>query len=100
MAVLAGKVALITGAGKGMGEAIARLFAAEGAKIAVAGRTLSVVEAVAGDLGPEAIAVRLDVADCPRWASAVSAVAAKWGKLNILVNCARVRSGERRVGEE
>jgi NAD(P)-dependent dehydrogenase (short-subunit alcohol dehydrogenase family) len=90
MAVLAGKVALITGAGKGMGEAIARLFVKEGAKVALAGRTLGDVVKVASDIGGNAIGVRLDVGNREDWTAAVAAVAGKWGKLNILVNCAGV----------
>jgi NAD(P)-dependent dehydrogenase (short-subunit alcohol dehydrogenase family) len=90
MGALAGKVALITGAGKGMGAAIARLFASEGARLALAGRTLKHVEAVAESLGQEAIAIRLDVASRPDWDAAIAAVSAKWGRLDILVNCAGV----------
>lgn len=90
MGVLTGKTALITGAGKGMGAAIARLFAEEGARVALAGRTLGPVERVAGEIGVDAMAIGLDVADRASWTSAVDAVASKWGKLNILVNCAGV----------
>lgn len=90
MSVLAEKVALVTGAGRGMGAVIARTFAAEGARVALAGRTLAAVEQVAGEIGAGAIAVRLDVADRANWAAAINAIAAKWGKLNILVNCAGV----------
>ena len=90
MAALAGKVALVTGAGKGMGEAIARLFASEGAKVALAGRTLSNVEQVARDIGGDAIGVMLDVSSRADWAAAIETVSGKWGKLNILVNCAGV----------
>jgi len=87
---LAGKVALISGAGKGMGEAIARLFAQEGAKVALAGRTLIDVEKVATSIGEKAMAIPLNVADAANWKQAIEAVAHKWGKLNILVNCAGV----------
>jgi NAD(P)-dependent dehydrogenase (short-subunit alcohol dehydrogenase family) len=87
---LAGKVALISGAGKGMGEAIAKLFAQEGAKVALAGRTMKDVEGVAAAIGDNAIAIQLDVTDAADWKHAVESVDRKWGKLNILVNCAGV----------
>jgi NAD(P)-dependent dehydrogenase (short-subunit alcohol dehydrogenase family) len=90
MGVLAGKVALVTGAGKGMGAVIARLFAREGARVALAARTLGDVEKVAGEIGDQALAVRLDVARREDWAAAIAAVEERWGKLNILVNCAGV----------
>lgn len=90
MGVLTGKVAFITGAGKGMGAVIARLFAEEGARVLLAGRTLGPIERLASEIGGDAMAVGLDVVDRAGWGKAMDAVAAKWGKLNILVNCAGV----------
>jgi len=86
MGVLSGKVALVTGGGKGMGRAIARLFAAEGAKVAVAGRTEADVRDVAGAIGADALPIRLDVTSRDDWAAAIDAVQQAWGKLAILVN--------------
>jgi NAD(P)-dependent dehydrogenase (short-subunit alcohol dehydrogenase family) len=90
MGVLTGKVALVTGAGKGMGAVIAKLFAQEGAHVALASRSLEPIERIAGEIGDSAMAIGLDVADRTGWEKAMDAVAARWGKLNILVNCAGV----------
>ena len=58
---LAGKVALVTGAARGTGEQIARLFAAEGARVTLADVLAAEGEAVAKDLGEAALFARLDV---------------------------------------
>lgn len=57
---LQGKVALVTGAGTGIGAAVARLFAAEGASVVLAGRRIELLEQVAGSLGDRATAIRAD----------------------------------------
>lgn len=58
---LANRVAIVTGAGSGFGEAIAKLFAKEGAKVCVADLNGEAAERVAGEIGSDAIAVRGDV---------------------------------------
>jgi NAD(P)-dependent dehydrogenase (short-subunit alcohol dehydrogenase family) len=90
---LENKVALITGAAHGMGEAMARLFAREGAKVALADvlerEGAEVVKAIAA-AGGDAFFIRLDVSDERGWAAAVAAILARYGRLDILVNNAGI----------
>lgn len=93
---LAGKVALVTGAGRGIGRAIALAFAAEGASVVMnylhsaAGAEEAVREAEA--LGVRALAVRADVSQAQEVAEMVNRALAEFGKLDILVNNAAVFS--------
>ena len=86
---LEGKVALITGGARGMGAVEAKMFAQEGAKVAIAdvkeeeGRK---VEAEITEAGGEAMFVRLDVTQEDDWREAIDRVVARFGKLNVLVN--------------
>lgn len=95
MGRLAGKVALITGAGSGMGRVAAERFASEGAKVAVVDLTESseVVEAIAAG-GGEAISVAADVSDAAAVAAAVEATVSAFGGLNVLYNNAGVSLGD------
>jgi NAD(P)-dependent dehydrogenase (short-subunit alcohol dehydrogenase family) len=90
---LPGKVALITGAAHGMGEAEANMFAKEGAKVVVAdvleAEGKQVAEAIAKD-GGEALFVRLDVTNEAQWQQAVESAVARFGTLDILVNNAGI----------
>ncbi len=90
---LKGKVAIVTGSGQGLGEAMAKAFAAEGASVAVADivldNALTVVDQIKSKTG-EAIALRLDVADREEVRNAIKTVINKYGKVDILVNNAGV----------
>jgi 3alpha(or 20beta)-hydroxysteroid dehydrogenase len=86
---LDGKVALITGAARGMGAAAARLFVAEGASV-VLGDVLPDVKEVAQELGDAALAVTLDVTDEQAWRDAIAAGEERFGRIDILVNNAGI----------
>lgn len=87
---LKGKVAIVGGASQGMGYAIARLLAAEGARVAMVARREEVlgdaVKRIAGETGADVFAVSADIrraADCTR---IVESAVAKFGRLDVLVN--------------
>ncbi len=90
MGRLDGKVALISGAARGMGQAEARMFAAEGAKVAVCDVLDAEGKAVAAEIGADAIYQHLDVTREDAWADAVAATTAAFGKLDVLVNNAGI----------
>jgi 3-oxoacyl-[acyl-carrier protein] reductase len=90
---LKNKVAIITGGGSGIGEATAKLFASEGAKVVVADMKKDAADAVAGairDVGGEAISIELDVRSKSAVESAVKQTLEKFGAINILVNNAGI----------
>lgn len=83
---LAGKVAIITGAGSGMGAEEAKMFAAEGAKVVITDIIKANCDKVAAEIGENAIAIEHDVADEAGWKAVVDTAIAKFGKIDILVN--------------
>ena len=89
---LEGKVAFISGGAQGMGAVEARIFAREGAKVAI-GDVLPEGESVAREIedgGGECLFTPLDVTSEARWRAAIAATVARFGRLDILVNNAGV----------
>jgi len=87
---LSGKRALITGAARGQGAAVARRFVAEGAKVLLGDVLDEQGEALAAELGDSAVYRHLDVTSEDDWAAAVAQVQARFGGLDVLVNNAGV----------
>src|SRR2546426_11681982 len=86
--LLAGKVAVVTGSTQGLGAAIATLYVREGAKVVLSGRSAKNGAALAKKLGKNAVYQETDlsrVEDCRRL---IDAALAKFGAIDILVNCA------------
>lgn len=81
------RVAVVTGAGSGLGEAVARVFADAGHAVACLDLNAGGAERVAANL-PEAMAARCDVGDAASVASAVEASLGRWGRIDVAVNCA------------
>jgi len=90
MGALDGKVALLSGAARGTGEATARLFAAEGARVVIGDLLDAQGARVAVELGDAARFVHLDVTREDAWKHAVELAVAEFGKLDVLVNNAAV----------
>ena len=98
MHILSGRVALITGGGRGIGRGIALAFAREGAAVAVGARTISEIELVAEECrasGATAIAVPLDVTDRRSCEDAVHACEERLGRVDILVNNAGIATSHK-----
>ena len=86
MSALAGKVAVVTGGGSGVGKATAALLLAHGARVVIAGRDAAKLDAAAAELGGGVLAVPADVgrwADC---AALIAAATAHFGRVDVLVN--------------
>jgi 3alpha(or 20beta)-hydroxysteroid dehydrogenase len=84
------KVALISGAARGMGRAEAKLFAAEGARVALCDVRDAEGEAVAREIGASALYQHLDVTSESGWTQAVAATLRRFGSLDVLVNNAGI----------
>ncbi|WP_203426923.1 SDR family oxidoreductase [Sinorhizobium sp. BG8] len=86
-----GKIALVTGAGSGIGRAAARLLAAEGATVYLTDIDADAAEATADAIGPAARAIRQDVRDEAGWEIVTGRILSEQGQLDILANCAGIQ---------
>ena len=90
---LAGRTAVVTGAAQGIGEAVVRAYAAEGARVCIADVAVERANALAGELardGADAMGVRCDVSDRSEVDAMVAAAVARFGRVDILVNNAGI----------
>lgn len=89
-----GKVAVVTGAGQGVGFATAKMFIEEGAKVVLAGRTLSKLEAAVEEIGSEnAVPFHMDVGIEYDWVRLVAFIKENYGEMDYLVNNAAICPG-------
>lgn len=85
-----GKIALVTGAAQGLGEASARLLAKEGAQVAISDINFEGAHQVASSIGDSAMAIEHDVTDEEAWQVVLEQVVEHFGGLNVLVNNAGI----------
>lgn len=86
MSRLTGKIAIVTGAGSGLGKTISKRFAEEGAQVVLTDIDLESATNVANAIGTQAIALHQDVADEQRWDDIVAATIDAFGTPHVLVN--------------
>jgi meso-butanediol dehydrogenase/(S,S)-butanediol dehydrogenase/diacetyl reductase len=82
---LDGRVAVVTGAGTGIGAAVAERFVAEGARVVLVGRRPGPLSGVAAPLGERALAIPADAADAAAMAQVTAAATARFGGIDVLV---------------
>ena len=96
---LQGRVALVTGAARGIGLAISRRLAAEGARVALVDLDGAAVAAAATELGEAALALTADVTQTADVERAVAAAHARWRRLDVVVNNAGITGGSKLTWE-
>jgi hypothetical protein len=88
--LLKDRVAIVTGASRGLGEGIARAFAREGAAVALFSRNIARLRELERELGEGAVAFQVDVSDAGQVTQAVGEVLERFGRVEILVNNAAI----------
>jgi NADP-dependent 3-hydroxy acid dehydrogenase YdfG len=89
----------ITGAGSGIGRAIAIVFAEAGARVALTGRRIDALAETASQIGETALVVPADVSDADQVTEAYETVCKAWGGIDVLVNNAGRNSSKRHLGQ-
>jgi NAD(P)-dependent dehydrogenase (short-subunit alcohol dehydrogenase family) len=84
--VLQGKIAIVTGASRGIGKAIAASFIREGASVVLCGRKQETLDAVAAELGPAAVPIACHVGKADEIERLASQVESRFGRVDVLVN--------------
>lgn len=97
---LEGKVALVTGAGQGIGKETAIVLAREGAIVIASDINDSLGTSVAKEIGENCVYLHLDVASEEDWKLAISTIIERFGKLNILINNAAITGAEAGFGPQ
>ena len=100
MARFEGKVAIVTGASTGLGPVMARMLAAEGARVVLAARRLELVQAVAEEIGAAAVAVQADVTQEADVEAMVDVAIGRWGQVDIMMNNAAAPGRDAFVWEQ
>jgi len=83
---ISGKTVVITGASRGIGEAAARIFAENGANVALLARSGTQINAIASEIGSAALAVQCDVSDLRDVEAAVAKTVQAFGSVDVLIN--------------
>src|SRR3978361_1904403 len=87
---LTGKVAVVTGGGRGIGKALSHSLAREGVRVAIADLDGAIADQAAAEIGGGAIGLALDVTDGPAFTAALDDIEGRLGPIDILVNNAGI----------
>jgi NADP-dependent 3-hydroxy acid dehydrogenase YdfG len=99
MAILQDRIVWVTGAGSGIGRAIAIGFAAAGARVGLTGRRVGALAQTASEIGQAAIVVPADVTNANQVAEAYKTIQRAWGAVDVLVNNAGGNTSKRHWGQ-
>jgi len=94
------KVAIVTGASTGLGPVMAKMLAAEGARVVLAARRKELVEKAAAEIGDAAVAVCADVTKEADIAEMVDAAMSRWGKVDIMMSNAAIPGTDKYIWEQ